>query len=343
MIDDSKKVLFILGCERSGSTWVSNIIDSHPDVEFFMEPFADYANMFPGFPERNYYLSDANKYLISLVRDRYSQLFHLKYLLNKRGGKPFFSNLDKFVVNCYNLISRLIRVRYPVKVDQFTSLNLNRKVSYPFRKNKEIQLVAMKELRLNFKVGLLSTVFPNARFLIIIRNPGAEISSIIRLMNQGHLGELKKSLISLPEFIYGISRFEKYRLLFDKDDWGQSIEDMLIAWWIVNYDVLIEDCKKYNVNYKIMYHEDISEDPDVKSKDIFKFVGLEPTSEVKKYVNESSHDQHKIKSAVDTSRNSVDYYKKQIANISPLLLSKLSKVFKSIDIGGELKEYEDKF
>jgi hypothetical protein len=41
--------IFILGC-GGGSTWVSNILDAHPSVDFYMEPFADYAGIF-GFPE----------------------------------------------------------------------------------------------------------------------------------------------------------------------------------------------------------------------------------------------------------------------------------------------------
>ena len=43
MADRSMRPVFILGCERSGSTWLGNIFDAHADVEFWMEPFADYA------------------------------------------------------------------------------------------------------------------------------------------------------------------------------------------------------------------------------------------------------------------------------------------------------------
>ncbi len=332
--------LFILGCERSGSTWVSNIIDSHPDVEFFMEPFADYADIFPGFPERNFYIDHLNKCLIALVEDGYLRLFHLKYLLRKRTGKLYLDKLEKLLVTLYKFISRITRLRLPLRVEQFTSLNLNRKDSDPFLKNKEIKLVAMKELRLNFKVGFLSKLFPKAKFLIIIRNPAVQITSIMRLIKEGHLGEMKKYLCALPEFILRVKRFEKYKLFVDKINWGQDIEDMLIAWWLINYDVLIGDCKRFNLDYKIVYHEDISENPDLRSVDVFSFIGLNYSKEVATYVKDSSTNAHAVNSAVDTQRDSSNYYKKQLGKVDPRLLTKISKVMDSIDIAEELNRYK---
>lgn len=64
-LDMSFIEVLILGCERSGSTWLANIFDSHPRVNLFMEPFAQYAGLFPGFPDRNVYLEAGNAKLIS--------------------------------------------------------------------------------------------------------------------------------------------------------------------------------------------------------------------------------------------------------------------------------------
>ena len=73
--------VFLLGCERSGSTWLANIFDAHPDVELWMEPFADYAELFPAVPDRNAWLGQATPALEVAIRQGYARLPGLKGLL----------------------------------------------------------------------------------------------------------------------------------------------------------------------------------------------------------------------------------------------------------------------
>jgi hypothetical protein len=73
------ETVLILGCERSGSTWLSNILDSHPHVEFIMEPFVPRASLFPGFPGRNTYLANASDEIVRLIKNGYENIHDRKF------------------------------------------------------------------------------------------------------------------------------------------------------------------------------------------------------------------------------------------------------------------------
>jgi len=335
--------LFILGCERSGSTWLANIIDAHPDTEFFMEPFADYVGIFPGFPGRNLYIENPNGSLLQLVEDGFSKLPRLKYLFYNRDKNQYFRNMDYLLIHGYRALCRITKCRLPVRIEQTILLNLNKenfKLFNTTHKNREIGLYAIKELRLNFKLELLSKVFPNAKYLVIVRHPGAQIASITNLMSKMHLGELKKQLASFPEYIYGTTNLKKYRDLINKRQWGEDIQDMLIPWWLINYDILIKDCARLNLDCKIVYHEELSERPEEMCRDIFGFIGLDYATEVNKYLSASSTTKNIPVSAVDTVRDSSFYYKDQISKVHPMLLEKISKALSFVDVSDELKRYD---
>ena len=327
-----EKMVFVLGCERSGSTWLSNILDAHPNVEFFMEPFADYADLFPGFPERNLYLPSANKDLANLVKIQFEKLSDLKYsFFYKKGKSNIVKYLNKFVIGSYKFVAKKFCMRPPLIIDQYDLLNLNNsKIPYNRQvKKKSKNIVEItKELRLNFKVGVLSNFFPDAKYLVSIRHPGAQINSIIKLFQQGRLGELKKSLLSFFECVRNFKRFEKYMPLIQKCDWENDMEIKLVLWWLINYEILIEDLKAYKLNYYIVYHEKISEDPYKVTSEVLDFCGLTFSKEVKEYIAFSSEN-NKINdrySSVNTNRNSRMYYKKKIEDVDENLRKKCEDV-----------------
>lgn len=327
------KKVFILGCERSGSTWIANILDSHPDVEFFMEPFADYASIFPGFPERNLYLSNANKNLIKLVRAQYKKLSGLKHsFFYKKDKSNPVRYLDKCLVGSCKFVSRKLCLRPPLIINQYDLLNLNiskMSIKRQFKKAATNTVEITKELRLNFKVGLLSRIFPDAKYIVSIRHPGAQIASILCLFEQGSLGELQKALLSFFEYIRNSKRFEIYMPLIQECDWENDIEIKLVLWWLINYETLVADLKAYKLDYYIVYHEDISEHPSKITSDILDFCGLAFNEQVKEYIAFSSENKRNKKgySSVDTTRDSRNYYKKKIKDVNEDLRKKCKDIF----------------
>ena len=339
---------FILGCERSGSTWVSNILDVHPDVEFIMEPFADYAKIFPGFPDRNVYLLSSNNDLMKVIEEGYFGLPKIKYpFFYKRGRSVFLHTVDSTVRYFYGKVCQVINAFPGIKWSQFDLLRLHLlevPISEQIKKNINCRLTVTKELRLNFKLGALSQSLPKAKYVITIRHPGAQISSILKLFKLGHLGELRRSLYSFLDSVYGGKRFEKYHGLQSIIDSNSEIEDILLVWWIVNYEILIEDCKLNELDYQLIYHEDLSSDPTGGFEKIFSFLGLDYPEVAKQFVvTMSTQKNHTAQSAVDTRRDSTTYFKNSILKVDPAISERMEYFFEKINLIEELKRYRANF
>jgi hypothetical protein len=339
--------VFILGCERSGSTWLSNVLDAHPDVEFFMEPFADYAQLFPGFSTRNLYVGCCGDTTTKLLEEGYSRLRRVKYsLFYSREKSLYLKVIDKVIVGICYWIGTFRYIDVPIRIKQFQALNLNKEnlpIKFQSRKNKASLLTITKELRLNFKIGTIKKTFPEAKIIIIMRHPGAQVASIMNLFQRGNLGELRQSLLSLYDFISNSSKFSKYASYYKCLDHDDDIREALLLWWLINYETAITDCRRYNVNYKVVYNEELSEHPHDEHKKIFSFLGLGYCKEVSDYIHHSTVSKVRSKvtvySPVDTVRDSSQYSKESISKIDKGMKIALSNLNNHFDIDRELKKY----
>ena len=342
MITERNRYAFILGCERSGSTWLSNICDAHPATEFFMEPFADYANIFPGFPHRNLYVSGGSKALTELIREGYGSLSKLKYpFLHTRDGPKIWKTVDTLLVSAVSKISVLKLFEPSTRLDQYNLLHLNQAAGRHHSeqgKNKYIDIFITKELRLNFKLKLINEAFPGAKYIVITRNPRAQLSSILKLFEKGNLGELQRSLFSFREYVILTSRFAKYhdvvRGLQESDLIG-----MLVLWWIINYETVILDCKDLNTDYLVVQHENLSENPIGVVGYILELLDLDMPKNVEDYIAISTTHSRVIKSAVDTIRDSKSYYKNAIQNAREEVIVKIHETAMKLEIIPEISHY----
>jgi hypothetical protein len=162
---------------------------------------------------------------------------------------------------------------------------------------------------------------------VLVRHPGAQISSIMRLFSKGTLGELKKNLTCFFKDINQNSRFEKYTQIIDRYFKSDQMENALILWWLINYEVLVEDLKKSNLRWRLVEHEKISQAPVKEVHSIFDFCCLDFSEDVKKYLLRSSRrGNYPIISNIDTVRESADYYKKCIKAVDPELNEKIYEI-----------------
>lgn len=342
MNDNTAPHVFILGCERSGSTWLSNVLDAHPDIEFFMEPFADYAGLFRGLPNRNFHIDHKNNDAAKVVSDNWAYLQRVKYsLFYNRKKSPYWKKIDRLV------ISGLQVMGFPKRVRQFQLLNMNLNnvpIQWQTKKTKIPTLTVTKELRLNFKVGLIQRVFPQAKFLIIIRHPGAQVASIMKLFQRGHLGELRESLRSLYGDLTNSDYKVKYLDYFKSLGSNPEIRELLLLWWLINYETLIEDCKRYCVDYKVVFNEDLSTYPIEQYKEILSFIGLGFHPAVRAYLTHSTMDpkrrcNNSLIPPVDTVRDSLKYSKEAISKLDDEMNSNIAKLYECFDVVEELSRY----
>jgi len=347
MNDIYSRHAFVLGCERSGSTWLSNVLDAHSDVEFYMEPFADYANLFPGLAGRNIYMDHCSNGVANILVEGYKRLPCNKYLFfYSRERSLYWKSIDSFIANLLVRIGRWKHLKILSRTNQFNLLNLNLKnvpIKWQVKKNGPFEVVVTKELRLNFKVGLIRKIFPQAKYIIIVRHPGAQVASILRLFKRGNLSELRKSLHSLYEHLNASDRFEKYSNYYQCFDVGCDVKGMLLLWWLINYETVIGDCRRFGVDYKVVYSEDLSEDTESEYRKIFSFLGLDFTQDVKNYIAYSTVEAvGNVKAdslPLDTIRDSSRYSKESISNIDKEMKIGVSSLFENFDVYDELSRY----
>lgn len=247
---NSKEKVFVLGCERSGSTWLSNIFDANPNLLAYLEPFGEFAGFFSRIPPRYCHVDAQDKDISSRFLEVVDNLYYHKYCyLYKPGGRKFFSKLDHYMMR-YD--------RSVIRVKNFRQLNMN---AIPVRiKNPtgSIKIELIKELRLNLKVGLLQSSFPQATYFVTIRNPVHQVASMQKWIEKNALTELRRQLVYFLTSLLDQKRFSKYWDVLDRSR-EESLEFKLLVYWIINYDFLIEDLIRYNLKFEIIKKEELSE------------------------------------------------------------------------------------
>jgi len=313
---DTEAPLFILGVERSGSTWLSNIFDASEEVLFYMEPFAPFNEVFRGFPSRLTYLDGANAFLEEVVSEGFGRLRSYKYpLFDRHDAGPWRRRAAHAVMTGYAAAARLARMGKPVTYTRYQQLNLNRLRNEELsrvRKLPEHCLTCIKELRLNFKVKLLADLFPGARFVVIIRNPLSQAYSAHKLFERNSLIQLRRHLYAFVETASRVDRFEKYRRALASLD-EDTLLHRFVTYWFINYNTLLEDLEAIDGTYRIVTHEELSERPQAVARDLFAFAGLSYGEAVERYIEASTTaSSDGPKSDVDTARNSRTYYRQAL-------------------------------
>jgi len=317
-----RRPLVILGVERSGSTWLANIIDAHPESQLYMEPFAPRMELFPDFPDRLVYLRGLNQMLSEHLQRGLKELGGAKYSLYHRRGESRLRRklVYRALYPLQDLVTRGMRTlgfEVPVRHLRFKNLNKNRIENPYLNRLSEAappSLVALKELRLNFKVGMIRSLWPDAQVLVVIRNPLSQIASILRLIKNGKLHDLRSALCVFIQHAREGRRFEKYRrgLSALNED---RLDHQATAYWFLTYGTLLEDLDRNEVSYRIVRHERLSQAPDQERRKILEFVGLSDEPQTKEYVSWSSRASNQRSSAMDTTRDSRSYYLKALHRV----------------------------
>lgn len=329
MASFSERPFLILGVERSGSTWVANIVDAHPRTQLYMEPFSPRIDVFPDFPDRLVYVSRGSRYLDEHVRARVEHLPQYKYPFPHRSHG---SRIEREIVyrGLYPLSefgNRILdRLGWGPSIRHLRFKNLNKnRVENPFLnrlpKTPPAEVVVLKELRLNFKAGLIADLWPDARVMVAVRNPLSQIASILRLLDEGALHELRSALYAFLEAARSCVRFDAYRGALNQAD-DDDLLHRAVAYWFVNYDVLLQDLEQKDVPHRLVRHEDISREPYEEAAALLRFAGLEPQSATDQYLTWSTQASNEAASVMDTRRDSQTYYLDVLRRIDDELTSR---------------------
>ena len=326
---------FVLGCERSGSTWLANILDAHPEVELLMEPFAGYAGLFPDGPERMGGSGDPDPGRLRALRRGLDGLSGHKHPLLYRPGRPtVLEAVDRRIAREVARVARRLRGPAPRWVQRYELLNLNASevpAHLRARKARRPSLRVVKELRLNLAVRLVLAAFEDARVVVVVRNPVAQVASMLRWIERGRLRELTGSLPALRRALEEPGPLCAYgRLPKNPDD---PVE-LLAVYWVASYGALLDALRRSGGRHQVLRHEDLCSDPEGGTAELLRFCGLPEAPQVERYLAFSSRAREEgPPRPLDTTRDSRRYAARALAAVPPDVRERVTRVLEDAAAG----------
>lgn len=265
-------MIFILGIERSATTWVASILDHHPQTDVYMEPLSDYTSRFEQWPDRFTVLNERQEKAAYFEKEfellKKHRRFLLSRILDTSRAWQWDLNTAQFLSN-KGLATAAIR--------DFLELNYHRKNrKQRIKKEPPLQMV-IKELRLNFNAGLIIKLDSSAKVLVIIREMASCVRSIMQQIEKGNLVELKRDLT------------RKY---------GDVSPQTVCMYWSESYSTLIETLQDKQVSHRIVNHTDLLESTGETVQDLLSFLQLSSTSAIGDflaYSNQAGSGKHSTK------------------------------------------------
>jgi hypothetical protein len=336
--------VFVLGCERSGSTWLLNILDSSPETECWMEPCAPYAQFFDGLPGRFERAIDEERVEQSL-RAGFRRLNEAKYpLMAHRGGWRGWEDVDRAVMNGWSRLTRAVASAKSLAADRWRLLHLHeREVARDIRVRKSsLAVTATKELRLNLHARCVARAFPKARFVVTIREPAKQIGSVIRQLRRGALGELRQSLPTFMHLLHAEARCvgwaDAARELRAADD----LPALLSLWWLVNYDALLGALDEAGRDVLVVEHERIAVQPGSGARELLAFAGVAMSESTERFLRWSTSGDDR-ESSVGMRRSAQWFAARARVDEPSALASRVAEVIGAVrarvKLAGRLAEY----
>jgi len=266
-------MIIILGSQRSGTTWLGKIFDSHPDVLYLHEPDSILVNREIPFQvnedELEEYKTVASKYV--------SQMLDVKNI-KVTGSLPVFKK------NYRNALMHLFRYAYV-----YSSKALQRGIGTEKLRNIGVPDFFSEEKKANCRhviksvnslnrAHLFSRAIPNAHILHLIRHPCGHVASTLR--------GIKLGLVDSDTFMASISRMPEARkrgLTLDYLE-GLSIEEQIACNWMIQNEKTINDMEGEDNNYKLVVYDELCQNPMQVTKELFGFSALEWNSQSEEFI-----------------------------------------------------------
>lgn len=255
-------MLFILGIERSATTWVSNLMEAHPSTKVYVEPMSVLTARYKHWPNRFKKITDLNS-KAGYFRDEFKLIReHKTWLLTSFSSSAFAWKFDLWFSNW------LVRKQMASEAARdFSEVNFHRKAQLKVDKDDQAALEIIKELRLNFNAQIISQIDPNARVLVVVRNVFANIQSILSHIEKGNLIELKS-------------------LLLEKD--GDITAKSIYAYWRDSYNQLLQKLDEVNTPYMLLDHTELIQNPKSTIREISNLAGLSDIEPILNYFWDSN-------------------------------------------------------
>jgi hypothetical protein len=300
-------MLFILGIERAATTWVSNLLEAHPDTEVFVEPVSIYSAHFNEWPDRFEHITDLEEKAIYFLSEFCRVREHKRWLFTNWFDTKYAWKFDLWLSNF------LVRKQIASEAaTDFAAINFHRKTQLSVDKSNQPKLKVIKELRLNFNAQILFEIDPLARAVVVVRNPFANVQSIQKQFKKGNLAELKPLLL---------------------EHYGSVNEVSIYKYWRDSYNSLFESLEHSSISSLVISHTQLLRNPVEQIKTLGKFAGLSNFEIMLDYLSESNQEGQGLHNTNRSHRELLAQNQKAKDEILP----SLKKEFRNTDFHPQLR------
>src|SRR5699024_7381309 len=290
-------MVFVLGIERSATTWISNILDMHPGTELFMEPLSANISGFKDWPNRFKKIQDLSD-KAHYFREEFEQLKKRKrFLLTRISDTNLAWNTDMMAARKWWNISP--------KARDFFELNFHRIKGreYPSKSAKPIPVI--KELRLNYNAELIPKISPAAKVIVILRNYAGNIRSIEHQFKQENLQELAELL---------------------RAKYGNTNVTTIFDYWATSYNTLLGVLERTGTRFMILQQEELIRSGKKSANELLSFIGLEHASAVYDYLA-ASNKKGTGKHSTDRDHDAIlEKNRRAESELQPLLRKQIDRI-----------------
>ncbi|MAL59272.1 MAG: hypothetical protein CMC14_04415 [Flavobacteriaceae bacterium] len=266
-----KQPILITGSNRSGSTWVGQVLEAHGKVDVIIEPLN--LNRIKRYGIINYDFWYPKVHTKSIEKEKLSILLNYYLTINYRTAfKQFFSSYEGH--NTYQSLKKRLR-----------------------RASKPIKL--LKDPTALFSIPWLVNTF-QIKPIILIRHPAAYVLSIKEKNWWFDFDHFLKQ----PDFFIGnLEPFKGEVIAFKKEEDSRSIVDNAALLWKIFYAQVKEYQEKYPEWFYIS-HEELSINPLQHFKSMCQYLDLEFNESIKKYITASTQAKSNEEFKRDSKKNS---------------------------------------
>lgn len=295
-------MIYILGTERSASTWVANILDHHPKMDVYMEPLSSFNSRFKDWPNRFTRFENPDRKADEFKKEFEILRNHNRFILTRLTDSHRAWQTDLRLAQF--LVSKKLA---PDPVIDFLELNFHRKNRLITVKKKEPLQTVIKEVRLNFNAAMISALDDNPRIIVTIREMASCVNSMMKFIEQGYLIDLKRDL---------------------EIEYGEIDPKILCQYWFESYSVLFETLEDHKIPYKIINHTELLKNSVSSTEEMFYFLDVSLQPGVRQYL-EASDRSGKGKHSTERSSNELlEQMRRDRSYVHPLVGEEINKIQK---------------
>ncbi|HSB57701.1 MAG TPA: sulfotransferase [Nitrosopumilaceae archaeon] len=244
-----KKPIFVIGVPRSGTTLIYSILSRHPDLAWFSHEDLPY--WIPLDEQRR-----LKKYFNDLVaQNKKFQNGEASLFVFGSGSTDSGKGTSKIPIEGETFWHKYFGDSYVDDIPLDSKIEVVKNITEHLDREKNHRFLN-KAPQNSKRLFAIKKIFPDAKFIQIIRDPRAVISSMIeRHRNEGQFN------LGIP-----VKDKEKYEKLSFVEKWAWQYKEIMEA--------IYEFSKSYENNLYVVIYEDLISDPNKELKKILEFCEL---------------------------------------------------------------------